>query len=145
MGETIPEFGVRVSGATYRHRPGTYAVILGSESRFAFVRGKAGLLFLPGGGVGPGERPEEALLREIMEEIGWSARILRTIGRATQFVFAEGEGYFAIRATYFRAALIGRQTAQSEYEIVWLSTAAAAPRLARESDRWAVSQVCNYP
>ena len=45
MDDTIPEFGVRVSGVTYRDRPGAYAVILGRESRFAFVRGKAGSFY----------------------------------------------------------------------------------------------------
>jgi hypothetical protein len=38
-------------------------------------------------------------MREIIEEIGWSVRILDTIGRATQFLFAEGEGHFAIRVS----------------------------------------------
>src|SRR5271165_3136088 len=145
MDDTIREFGVRVSGVIYRERPGAYAVIRGSESRLAFGRAKAGRLFLPGGGVGPRERPEEALLREIMEEIGWGALVLGTIGRATQLVLAEGEGYFAVRATYFRAALIERQTAQCEHEILWLSASAAAPCLARECDEWAISQVCNSP
>ena len=140
MDDTIPEFGVRVSGVTYRDRPGAYAVILGRESRFAFVRGKAGRLFLPGGGIGPGEGAEDALMREVIEEIGWSVRILDTIGRATQLVFAEGEGHFAIRATYFRAAVIERRSAQCQHEIVWLSPATAAPYLARESDAWAISR-----
>jgi len=40
MSDTVPEFGVRVSGVTYRNRPGAYAVVLGSESRFAFIRVK---------------------------------------------------------------------------------------------------------
>jgi hypothetical protein len=84
-------------------------------------------------------------MREIMEEIGRSIRILDPIGRATQFLFAEGEGYFAIRATYFRAALIEQRTTQCKHEIVWLPAASAAPCLARESDRWAISQVCNSP
>jgi hypothetical protein len=74
--------------------------------------------------VRPRERSEAALLRELIEEVGWGACILGTMGRATQFVSAEGEGYFAIRATYFRAALIERRTTQCEHEIVWLPAAA---------------------
>lgn len=142
MDGAIPEFGLRVSGVAYRDRPGAYAVILGSENRFAFVRGRAGRLFLPGGGMRPDEWPADALMREITEEIGWSVRILGTIGRATQLVFAEGEGHLAIRATYFRAALIERQTTQREHELIWLSAVDAAVCLARESDEWAISQVC---
>ena len=76
-----------------------HTLSLRGREQIAFVRGRAGRLFLPGGGMGPGERPEDALMREILEAVGWSVRILSTIGRATQFVFAAGEGYFAIRAT----------------------------------------------
>jgi 8-oxo-dGTP diphosphatase len=110
MTRSIPEFGVRVPDAAYVDRPGAYAIILASDGRLAYARGKAGRLFLPSGGEGPGEQPEEALLREIIEEVGWTACILGAIGRATQLVFVEGEGYFAIRATYFRTALIKRRT-----------------------------------
>jgi 8-oxo-dGTP diphosphatase len=142
MKHSDPQFGVRLQNAAYLDRPGAYAVIRASDSKLAFVRGKAGRLFLPGGSLRPGEPREDALLREIMEE-GWSACILDMVGRATQFVFAEGEGYFAIRAAYFRAALIERRTTICEHEIVWLSAGATASSLARESDAWAISLVCN--
>ena len=145
MDDTIPEFGVPVSGVTYRDRPGAYAVILGRESRFAFVRGKAGRLFLPGGGIGPGEGAEDALMREVIEEIGWSVRILDTKGRATQLVFADGEGHFRIRSTYFRAAVIERRSTRCEDQIIWLSATSALVCVARQSDAWAILQVCNPP
>src|SRR5215472_10474196 len=65
----------------------------GRVSVGAAFQGNAGRLFLPGGRVGPGEQPEAALLREIVEEAGWTARILGAIGRATQLVFAKGPGF----------------------------------------------------
>jgi 8-oxo-dGTP pyrophosphatase MutT (NUDIX family) len=64
----------------------------------------------------PGEPPEDALLREIIEETGGRADILHRIGRATQFV--AGAGCFAIRAIYVRARLIERVTTGCEHEIV---------------------------
>ena len=144
MDDTIPEFGVRVNGATYLDRPEAYAVILGRESRVAFVR-RAGRFVLPGGGIGPGERAEDALMREVVEEIGWSVRILGTIGRATQLVFADGEGHFRIRSTYFRAAVIERRSTRCEDQIIWLSATSALVCVARQSDAWAILQVCNPP
>ena len=101
-------------------------------------RARAAGFFLPGGGLRPGEPPEDALLREIIEEIGWRAHILDRIGGATQFQAVEGEGYLAIRAIYFRARLIERVTTGCEYEMVWLPTATAL--MARESDAWAISR-----
>jgi 8-oxo-dGTP diphosphatase len=143
MNDPDPQFGKRRPDVAYLERPGAYAIIRETGGGLAFVRGETGRLFLPGGGMRPGEQPEDALLREIIEEIGWRARILDTIGRATQFVAAEDEGCFAIRATYFRARLIERLTTRCEDEIVWLPPATAATSLARESDAWAISRACD--
>jgi 8-oxo-dGTP diphosphatase len=142
MNRPDPQFGVRRRGVAYLERPGAYAIICGTRGKLAFVRGEAGRLFLPGGGVQPGEQPEDALLREIVEELGWRARLIDIVGRATQFLAVEGEGCFAIRATYFRARLIAQATLRCEHEIVWLPAAIAATLLARESDAWAISRAC---
>jgi 8-oxo-dGTP diphosphatase len=83
MSDPDPEFGVRQPDMVYRERPGACAVIRGADDRLAFVSSKGGRLFLPGGGLRPGEPPEDALLREIIEEIGWRAHILDRIGGAT--------------------------------------------------------------
>ena len=140
MKQTVPEFGVRMPGATYVDRPGAYAIIRAGDGRLAFVRGKAGLLFLPGGGLAPGESPDDALMRELSEEIGWKARILGMLGHATQFLFAGDEGYFAIRAAYFRAELIERCATHGEQEIIWLP-ATTTSGLARECDAWAIAEL----
>jgi 8-oxo-dGTP diphosphatase len=143
MSDLEPEFGVRLPDVVYQERPGGYAIIRRADGRLAFVCGKAGRLFLPGGGVQPGERPEDALLREIIEEIGWRAHILDRVGRATQFLAVAGEGCFAVRATHFRARPIERLTTDCEHAIVWLPAAAATASLARESDIWAISRGCD--
>jgi 8-oxo-dGTP diphosphatase len=144
---TRSEFGPRVRDVTYVERPGAYAIIRAGGDLFACVRGGAGRLYLPGGGIRRGELPESALLREIAEEIGWHARIIRIMGSATQFLLACGEGYFAIRAAYFETALLEQFGSQHEHELVWLTAAAAKAALVRESDAWAISQVstkCAY-
>ena len=143
MNDPDPQFGKRRPDVAYLERPGAYAIIRGTGGRLAFTRGETGRLFLPGGGVQPGEQPIDALLREIIEEIGWRAGTLDIVGRATQFLAIEGEGCFAIQATYFRAHLIERLAIRCEHEIVWLPAATAMTSLARESDVWAISRACN--
>ena len=142
MSDPDPTFGARRPHIVYRKRPGAYAVICGADDRLSFVSGKGGRLFLPGGELRPGEPPEDALRREIIEETGWRAELLDRLGRATQFVTVEGEGYFAIRAIYFRAWLIERVTTGCEHGIAWLPAATARVVMARESDAWAISRVC---
>jgi 8-oxo-dGTP diphosphatase len=143
MSDPEPEFGVRQPDIVYLERPGAYAVIRGADDRLAFVSGKGSRLFLPGGGLQPGEPPEDALRREIIEETGWRSHILNRIGRVTQFLAVEGEGFFAIRAIYFRARLTERVTAGCKHEIVWFPAATATVLLARESDAWAISRACD--
>ena len=88
----------------------------------------------------PGEPPEDALRREIIEETDWRAQILDRVGRATPFLAVADEGCFAIRAIYFRARLIERVTTGWECDIVWLPATTATASLARQSDAWAISR-----
>ena len=143
MSDRNPAFGLRKPDMVYLERPGAYAVIRGADDRQAFVSGKGGRIFLPVSGLRPDEPPEDALRREIIEETGWRAELLDRLGRATQFVTVEGEGYFAIRAIYFRARLIEQVTTGCEHEMVWLPAATATALMVRESDAWAISRACS--
>jgi len=137
----IPEFGERIPGQDYRPRPGAYAVIIDERGRLALFR-KKDRYFLPGGGIEPGETPEEALSREVREEIGWSVAIIRKIGEATQFVITKHEKHFAIQGTYYEARLL-QQVGQPEEpgdELVWLPRPEAIALLPRQSDAWAIAQ-----
>ncbi|HTK04448.1 MAG TPA: NUDIX domain-containing protein [Candidatus Eisenbacteria bacterium] len=61
---------IDVPAKDLRFRPGAYALVV-RERRLLMVKVRAtGEWFLPGGGVEPGERVEEALLREVQEETG---------------------------------------------------------------------------
>ena len=72
-----------------RTRLGAYAVILDPDSRILLVRlaadeVEAGAWTLPGGGVEFGEHPDDAVLREVAEETGLSARIDGILGIFSQ-------------------------------------------------------------
>lgn len=65
---------------TARQRVAAYAVITDEADRVLLTRhpgerGHRGRWVLPGGGVEPGEHPEQALIREIREETGLSATV----------------------------------------------------------------------
>lgn len=60
------------------------AVIIRENTVFAAQRGEGGELArkweFPGGKLEPGERGEEAIVREIMEELGTEVRVLKHLG-----------------------------------------------------------------
>ncbi len=141
MSHKGPLFGNPRPGLTYPERPGAYAVIPRRDGCFAFVRGISGRLFLPGGGIEEGETPEIALFRELAEEIGWSGRLVHSLGQASEYVIAMSGNALLVRGVYFQLDLIDRLPGPCEYEIVWKAPAAAASELARRCDAWAISQV----
>ena len=75
-------FGERDYKLNYWKRTGAYAVIQNDKKQFLCVKDSEGLLFLVGGGVDEGESPENALLRESIEETGHEIRIAEEIGKA---------------------------------------------------------------
>src|SRR5262245_60363688 len=83
--DDVPVFGVRVAGCPCVSRPSVYAVIRDPPDRLAVVRTPAGL-FLPGGGIEPGETAEEAVLREAREECGLILEPIAGIERAVEIV-----------------------------------------------------------
>ena len=84
----IPTFGKPVPGA--RSREGSYALIFDPAGRLLVVLGRRGL-FLPGGGVDPGETPEQALARELQEECALAIGRQEWLGEALQHFVVDGE------------------------------------------------------
>jgi 8-oxo-dGTP diphosphatase len=136
-----PEFGERIAGQDYRPRPGAYAVIIDEPGPLALFH-KKDRYFLPGGGIERGETPEEALRREVREEIGWSVAIIRKIGEATQYVITKNNEYCAIQGTYYEARLLQQIGGPEDPgdELLWLPQPEAIALLPRESDAWAIAQ-----
>ena len=72
---------------TDHDRPIARAIVIDDEGFFYFVRahrdddfGKATLIETSGGGIEPGEAPEEAILRELKEELGAETEIVCKLG-----------------------------------------------------------------
>lgn len=137
---SAPDFGEREAGRAYRDRPSAYAVALDGRGRVLCVRA-AGGLHLPGGGVEPGESEEVALLRELAEETGYEGQVVRTLGRADQYVVAEGEGAFRKRGVFFLVRVGARRSGPTDHEPVWLDRETAQRELAAGFQRWAVGRL----
>jgi len=129
-------FGVADRRARYTEREAAYAVILDADRRAAVVHGRSGL-FLPGGGIEVDESPEEALLRESLEECGRSLEIIGTIGQAIQYCHGD-RGPFRAQHRFFEARFQGPSSEGGEFQSSWVHIDEACRWFRYESHVWAV-------
>ena len=80
------------------------------------------------------------LRREILEECGHAVEIVRPLGLAIEYVFAEGEGYLAKQCSFFEARFGPRvaQPTETDHELIWLPIPDALEKLTHRSQAWAV-------
>ena len=138
-----PVFGRAPTGAACHARPAAYAVILNADGLVATVRadvrGKPEY-WLPGGGTHLGETPEQTVARELREELGCTVRLIRRIGRATQFFYAGDERrWYEMMATFFLAEFGPESIGAGELH--WLDAREHADRFLHACHAWAASQV----
>jgi len=130
------EFGERESGVEYTERPGAYGLAFNEQGHLLCVRAIGGV-YLPGGGLLPGEAPEDGLARETREETGYAIIVGERIGEADQVVPA-----FVKRGVFFRMTVDGDQqpVGPFDHQAVWLPVEDALKSLSEEFQTWALRQ-----
>lgn len=135
-----PIFGSREPDVAYLVRPSAYAVIEDAAGRIALVRTPEGV-YLPGGGIEAGERAEQAIVREAIEECGLAVRVGSWSVAAVQFCYAIPEQkYFEKHSVFFEAAIerIAGGATETDHALFWAEGREAAGALTHESQAWAV-------
>ena len=136
----VPVFGAREPGVTYEVRPSAYAMIGDRAGRIAVVHTPLGV-FLPGGGIDPGETPAAAVVREVEEECGLVVRVGAWGAAAVQLAWSPTyRTHYEKRCTFVDAAVErpGAPPVEADHALAWLDPAAAAAAMAHESHGWAV-------
>ena len=96
-----PTFGEKKANTDYVARYGVYAVIPDAERKqIVLVQAPNGAWFLPGGEIEAGENHQEALKRELIEELGFTAEIGTYYGQADEYFYSRH------RDTYYYLSLI---------------------------------------
>lgn len=113
------------------------AVLVDAQDRVLAARRRAGLREagrweFPGGKIEPGESPQEALRRELREELGVETRVGWLIGRGTT-----GAGGRELHLDCYWARVLGARPASStdHDELAWLDRDALAERDWPEADQ----------
>jgi 8-oxo-dGTP diphosphatase len=139
MAPDIPVFGAPDPGARHRVRPAAYAVIFDGRGRVACVEEESGL-YLPGGGIDPGEDALAAVHREVAEECARALEVLASLGHAVQFYrSARGEA-FELRASFFLARFGAALQCAAQHDLRWIPAAPGSPMppFFHECHRWVV-------
>ncbi|MGH6998381.1 MAG: NUDIX domain-containing protein, partial [Phenylobacterium sp.] len=121
----VPQFGERRADRTYADRPAAFG-ILERDGQVAVVRIEkpdgAVWIDLPGGGVDPGETPEQGVVREYGEEAGLKVSVRESYALADQFfVNTEGEAWNN-RSAFFTLDLMAEEASlkvEEDHTLMW--------------------------
>lgn len=133
------------AGRRYRLRPGAYAILaLGREMLVTHQMEPWPEFQLPGGGIDPGEHPVPALMRECLEETGWTITRPRRLGAFRRFTYMPEYDLWAEKlCTIYLARPVRRVGPPLEdgHTAVWMPAEVAAEQLAVDGDAHFVRQV----
>jgi 8-oxo-dGTP diphosphatase len=137
-----PRFGRPPTDTAAIVRPSAYGLVADAAARLAVVRTPHGL-FLPGGGIDPGETPRETVIREVREECGLDVQLGSWTIHAIDFVYSTEElTHFEKHSTFVDARSVagGIAAHESDHELAWVAPSMAVASLSHASHRWAVEQ-----
>lgn len=143
----MKEFGTREEGVEYPERPGAYGVAIRDDE---ILIEKACLgWFLPGGGVEPDETVEEALVREVFEESGYSLRSWRPISSVIEWRNGPEKGFRQKKICHFFIVELGEQGEPAYpdghvHPVEWTSVSEALEHMFLDSQRWAVEETLRH-
>ncbi|MEM8591753.1 MAG: NUDIX hydrolase [Pseudomonadota bacterium] len=135
-------------GRRYTLRPGAYAILARGDDVLVTHQEKPWPEFqLPGGGIDPGEHPVPALMRECLEETGWTISRPRRLGAFRRFTYMPEYELWAEKLCiiyHARPARCISPPLEKGHTAVWMRAADATELLAVPGDRNFVAQLYGW-
>jgi 8-oxo-dGTP diphosphatase len=141
----VIQFGFKTPGVEYTDRLGVYALILREDGRIGAVENasKSGKLQLPGGGIDLNESGEDALKREVREEMEREVERLSFVGKAKQYVDRTAKPSVNKICSYYLVELIPGNDGHGDKITRWVTRQEFEEHGAPESHKWAVRTFLN--
>ena len=137
-----PTFGKKAANIDYKERFGVYAVIPDSkQEKIILVQAPNGAWFLPGGEIEKGENQLQALERELLEELGFTATIGKYYGQADEYFYSSHrDTYFYNPAYIYEVTSFEKQGKPLEdfNHLAWFPVSEAKAKLKRGSHKWGI-------
>lgn len=139
-----PTFGEKVENVIYKKRIGAYIIVTRDNKRqIILVQAPNGSYFLPGGEIEAGETKEEAIDREMLEELGVKVVIGRYLGQANEYFHSRhrntdyyNPGYFYVAYNWTKVG----EPLEKTNQLHWVSVELGIKLLKRGSHKWAVKE-----
>ncbi|KAF1305149.1 NUDIX hydrolase [Candidatus Enterococcus willemsii] len=137
-----PIFGKKEDGKTYKARYGAY-VVIHQDEKVIIVQAPNGAYFLPGGEIEANETHQQAIEREMLEEVGFEVEIGQYLGEGLEYFYSshrdtyfEHPGYFYVVDAWKKVA----EPTETTNELAWVTPEDALLLLKRGSHRWAIQE-----
>ena len=126
-------------------RRAAYVVIIDHGEIAAIKSKQHKRLWLPGGGLEFGETAEQALVREVSEELGGELKSFSRLGCATQYFYATAEScWYRMQAYFYQSnrLVLPADSSNGVTDWLWVSPELAADQFYHQCHQWAVRLAC---
>ena len=129
---------------SYVDREGAYLIPIRGQM-IGVVKTEKGY-FLLGGGLDPGESPEQAIMHECLEEAGYTVKIKRKLCTAETYTTHPKLGYFHPIQAYYAGELTEKvsEPTESNHELLWMDYEDAIEKMFAEMKSWAIEQAIRF-
>ena len=133
-------FGTK-ENAPYWDRPGVY-LIPRRGNQVGIIQTPKGYFFI-GGGIEQGETHEACLVRECLEETGWTVCIGAKLCSAETYTTHATLGLFHPIQTYYTGSLESQvaQPTEPDHTLLWMNYEQLRGKLFSEMQNWALEQL----